>query len=74
LRVSAAGCTCRRWSLDDIDLESDRASLLAESLARAEYAGFVRNWNAYVAAVAEAERFSYPDFCRFLLDQYATVR
>jgi Fe-S-cluster containining protein len=73
LRVSAEGCTCRAWSLDDVDPEAERASLLAESRARDEYAGFVRNWNAYVAA-AGTERFAYPDFCRFLLDQYAAAR
>jgi Fe-S-cluster containining protein len=73
LRVSSAGCTCRTWSLDDIDPDADRALLLADSRARAEYAGFVHNWNAYVAAV-ETEGFSYPDFCRFLLDQYAAAR
>lgn len=71
LRVSAEGCTCRSWSLEDIDPESDRALLLAESNARAEYAGLVANWNAHVAATAGAESFSYPDFCRFLLAQYA---
>jgi Fe-S-cluster containining protein len=73
LRVSAAGCTCRTWSLDDIDPEGDRALLQTESRARVEYAGFVRNWNAYVDA-AGTEQFSYPDFCRFLLDQYAAPR
>jgi Fe-S-cluster containining protein len=73
LRVSAAGCTCRTWTLEDIDPEADRALLQAESRARAEYAGFVGNWNAYVAA-AGTERFDYPDFCRFLLDQYAAAR
>jgi Fe-S-cluster containining protein len=74
LRVSAAGCTCRDWSLDDIDVESDRALLLAESHARAEYAGLVRNWNAHVAAATVSEPFAYQDFCRFLLDQYALAR
>lgn len=73
LRVSAEGCTCRTWSLDDIDPEADRALLQIESRAREAYAGTVRNWNAYVAA-AETESFAYPDFCRFLLDQYTAAR
>jgi hypothetical protein len=73
LRISADGCTCRTWSLADVDAESDRALLLAESRSRDEYAGFVRNWNAYVDA-AGTESFTYPDFCRFLLDQYAVAR
>lgn len=74
LRVSAAGCTCHDWSLDDIDLENDRELLLAESAARAEYARLVGNWNAHVAAAAGTEPFAYADFCRFLLDQYAGAR
>ncbi|MGA2393728.1 MAG: hypothetical protein ABSH03_10305 [Candidatus Lustribacter sp.] len=74
LRVSAAGCTCRTWSLDDIDPEGDRALLLDEARARADYAGLVRNWNAHVTAAAGSERFAYADFCRFLLDQYSRVR
>jgi len=37
------------------------------------YAGLVRNWNAYVEAT-EIEGLSYPDYCRFLLDQYVSAR
>jgi Fe-S-cluster containining protein len=73
LRISAEGCTCRTWSLNDVDPEADRALLLAESRSRTGYAGFVRSWNAYVGA-AGTELFTYQDFCRFLLDQYAAVR
>jgi len=73
VRVSAEGCTCRTWSLEDIDAEADRALLQDDACARDVYAGFVGNWNAYVAAT-EIESFSYPDFCRFLLDQYGGAR
>jgi len=73
LRVSADGCTCHRWSLDDVDPEADRALLLAESGARTVYARLVANWNAHVAGAAGPEEtYDYADFCRFLLDQYAT--
>lgn len=74
LRVSAAGCTCHDWSLEDIDAENDRALLQAEARARSEYGRLVANWNAYVEATAGGERFAYADFCRFLLDQYAGAR
>lgn len=73
LRVSAAGCTCRTWSLDDVDAKAERALLVADSQARTAYAGVVHDWNAYVAATAGDDRFTYPDFCRFLLDRYAAL-
>lgn len=73
LRISAEGCTCEAWPSKVIDPEADRALLLAGSRSRDQYVGFVRTWNAYVTT-AEPERFTFPDFCRFLLDQYAAIR
>lgn len=73
LRVFADGCTCRSWSLEDVDAEAERALLQDDARARDVYAGLVRNWNAYVEAT-EIEGLSYPDYCRFLLDQYVSAR
>jgi hypothetical protein len=72
LRVSAAGCTCHEWSLDDIDADAERALLLVEREAGRNYAMLVAGWNAYVAARPLPEPYAYADFCRFILTQYAT--
>ena len=73
VRVSAAGCTCHEWSLDDVDLEAERALLLAEREAGRNYALLVAGWNAFVTARPLAEPYAYADFCRFILTQYATL-
>jgi hypothetical protein len=73
VRVSAAGCTCHAWSLDDVDVDAERALLLVECEAGRNYALLVAGWNAYVAARPLAEPYTYADFCRFILTQYATL-
>ena len=65
LCADGSACTCRRWSLLDLDTERDRAlvdQLLAEA---AEYAEIVAAWNTGV----DGPR-SYVDYCRYLLDAY----
>ena len=72
VRVSDAGCTCHEWSLDDVDIDAERALLHVEREAGRNYALLVAGWNAYVAARPLAEPYAYADFCRFILTQYAT--
>jgi hypothetical protein len=72
LRVSAAGCTCQAWSLDDVDAGADRALLVLERDAGRNYALLVAGWNAFVASRPLDEPYSYADFCRFIMAQYAT--
>jgi Fe-S-cluster containining protein len=72
VRVSAAGCTCRAWSLDDLDVDAERALLLVEREAGRNYGLLVAGWNAFVASRPLAEPYAYADFCRFIMAQYAT--
>jgi Fe-S-cluster containining protein len=58
----AEGCTCSARSTENAVPETGRD----------EYARIVRTWNAYVNG-AGIKRFSFTDFCRFLLDQYAAI-
>jgi Fe-S-cluster containining protein len=70
VRVSAAGCTCRIWSLDDVDVEAERALLLVERDAARNYALLVAGWNAFVATRPPTDPYAYADFCRFIMAQY----
>jgi Fe-S-cluster containining protein len=72
LRVSAAGCTCHAWSLEDVDVDAERALLLVEREAGRNYALLVAGWNAFVASRPLTDSYAYADFCRFIMAQYAT--
>jgi len=64
------GCTCRRWTLADVDIDEERNALLAEAREREEYTNVVRDWNGFVQTAPQGETFDYADFCRYLLDAY----
>ena len=62
--VDAEVCTCRRWSV--LDLDRDEQAGLEQQLAEAlAYSRVVAAWNAELAV----DR-SFPDFCNFVLDAY----
>lgn len=62
-------CTCRRWSVLDLDEARDRA-LVEQTLAETEaYAAIVAAWNEELRAWPEGR--GYRDFCRFLIEAYA---
>lgn len=68
LCVDGASCTCRRWSLTDLDQARELAlaeTFLAEG---AEYAGLVAAWNAALTP-GSGER-GYVEFCRHLMAEY----
>ncbi len=68
LQVESSLCTCRRWSLMDLDPARDKP-LLEQMLAEAtEYSGLVEAWNRRLSGGSEIA--SFPDYCRYLMASY----
>lgn len=68
LCVSGHACSCRRWSLVDVDSEKEE-SLLNEVLEETkEYAELVAAWNESLVLTPYDRTFQ--DFCSFVLDAY----
>src|SRR5215203_5179051 len=65
--MNDGGCTCRKWSLSEMDIGEETAVVMAEKHAREVYYEVVANWNEYVRQATRDESFSYRDFCRYLL-------
>lgn len=67
------GCTCRTWSLADVNL--DEEAVLVEGRQRdfAEYAEVVETWNSYVASAPEDAQFDFFAYCDFLLQAYDAI-
>jgi Fe-S-cluster containining protein len=66
LRVEGGHCTCRRWSLLDLDAGRELAlieQLLAEAAA---YGEMVAAWNEQLHDLAETRPFR--DFCAYILE------
>lgn len=68
--MNDGGCNCHTWSLSEVDIEQETALVMKELRAKEVYYRVVFNWNDYVGYAAGEEGFSYPDFCRYLLDIY----
>jgi Fe-S-cluster containining protein len=67
------GCTCREWSLVDVDIDAETA-LIAERQADAEeYCTIVAAWNVQVRAAPPDTRFDFRDWCDFLLAAYDEI-
>jgi len=72
LRCESSACTCRRWSLLDLDAEQD-TSMLNEMLSEmAEYSEIVAAWNNLLHEGHEPR--SYHDFCSYVLAAYDALR
>jgi Fe-S-cluster containining protein len=67
------GCTCRAWSLANLDIEAERPLLEQREREAEEYYGIVARWNERVAAAPADTTFEFPDYCRFLLDAYDEI-
>jgi Fe-S-cluster containining protein len=68
------GCSCRAWSLADIDTSTERP-LLEQRLAESEaYCAAVARWNVEVAALPEEEARHFPEYCEYLLEVYDSQR
>ena len=62
------GCTCRAWSLSDVDI-GDEVALVQERQADAEeYCGVVARWNEEVRR-GDANH-DFVEYCSYLLDTY----
>ncbi len=75
VRISGEiGCTCRQWSLTDVDIEEERVRVEARHRDFMEYCGVVAHWNEYaLEALASAppdSAFDFFDYCNYLLDAY----
>jgi Fe-S-cluster containining protein len=69
LACQDGACTCRRWSVVDLDGAQETARLRQLLAETAEYRAIVAAWNAQVAA--QAGDRTYREFCAYLLDAYA---
>ncbi len=68
--IEPTGCTCD-WADEAPDGDAP-AALESSRKARAQYAGLVARWNAFVRSQPEAVSLEARDFARFLLDAYGT--
>jgi Fe-S-cluster containining protein len=69
LRVGGEACTCRKWTLDDVDALEERALLEVEGVMRRRYETIVAQWNDYATGVDDAN-LTHRDFCSFLISAY----
>jgi hypothetical protein len=63
------GCTCRTWSLADVEIAEEQERIAVRQEEGEEYCAVVARWNERVAA-APAAAFTFPDYCTFLLEAY----
>lgn len=70
LRLRAdAGCTCRAWTLADVDIAEEITLVKAREAAGNEYAAVVARWNARFTG-APAAACTFQDYCAYLLAEY----
>ena len=67
------GCSCRSWSLADVDLEEEAAGVEAKQQDFVEYSEVVAAWNSYVASAPEDARFDFFAYCDFVLEIYDRI-
>lgn len=68
-----AGCTCRAWTLADVDLSEEADILAARQSEACEYHAVVARWNERVASALAGESFDFLAYCAFLLETYAEL-
>jgi len=69
LCADSSACTCRRWSVFDLDGDADRELLARLAAEQSEHAALVRRWNA--ALPEERGRRTFRQFCAWLMDACA---
>lgn len=67
------GCTCRTWSLSDVNIEEERARVEKRYDDFQEYCAVVGLWNENVANAPPEVSLDFYDFCNFLLDAYDQI-
>lgn len=65
--VDSRACTCRQWSVLDVDREYEKALLEQRLRETAEYHDIVTLWNQSLAGCGER---TYQAFCTYVLDTY----
>lgn len=73
LCLKPTGCTCRDWSLSDVDLALERALVEARHREGDEYAGVVQQWNERLVAAPDDATVDFFAFCEHLLTVYDTL-
>lgn len=69
---AAPGCTCRSWSVAEIDREAVSALLQQEAGERERYHEVMRAWNTAVALTKR--RYTFSNVCQYLLEVYEAAR
>jgi hypothetical protein len=67
------GCTCREWSLMDVDLATEAALIGERQRDAEEYCAVVAAWNARVLAAPADARFDFREWCDYLLAAYDDI-
>lgn len=60
-------CTCRTWSLADLDRPHVSALLRQATHEQRQYEAVIASWNALVDDAPANTRFSFGDFCRYVV-------
>lgn len=63
------GCTCRTWTLQDIEIEDEMALVKSRTAEYHEYCDKVAVWNDMVLAAGETIH-TFVEFCDFLVRTY----
>jgi hypothetical protein len=68
-----AGCSCRQWSLADVDLVEEAAAVKRRQQEAREYHAIVAEWNEGVRQSAPDQSVDFLAYCDFLLDRYDRI-
>lgn len=72
--VNPVGCTCREWSLADVDITEERALIETRRQENEEYVNtVVARWNDLVASAPADSHFEFLDYCDFVLETYDRI-
>ncbi|HMA35835.1 MAG TPA: hypothetical protein VKY74_15320 [Chloroflexia bacterium] len=63
-----SGCTCRRWTLADVEIAEETAAVRERQRDSEEYCGVVARWNATLATDPAPRAFT--DYCDYVLAAY----
>jgi Fe-S-cluster containining protein len=67
------GCTCRVWSLLDVDQADERALVERREVEADEYRAVVADWNDQVATAPPEARIDFVSYCVYLLEVYDRI-
>lgn len=65
-----AGCTCRVWTLADVELAEEAALVAQRQTEALEYHQVVARWNASVEDSAPDATFDFTGYCEFVMAAY----